>query len=109
MDALAHLKTEVPKAYECASYDDFKAGKCVDCGPNGEKCVLLGPRTIEHQVAGHELANGKRFFMATDDTAPYLSKHPSAVINGPYANIIHFRVSIFGQNQNGFQGSQPPR
>lgn len=69
----------LPKAYLCDNYDDFKNGKCVDCGSNGEKCVILGPRDIEYENsvkdvnAGVDSTNGKRFFMITGQHEPLLN------------------------------------
>ena len=69
----------LPKAYLCHDYDDFKMGNCVDCGENGERCAILGVRSIEYinSVAdinkGVDTVNGKRFFMITGQHEPLLS------------------------------------
>lgn len=80
IDSLSQKTKAVPKAFECESYDDFKAGKCADCGASGEKCVILGPKAIEYRNAvkdinaGVDSVNGKRFFMATSEHEPLFSE-----------------------------------
>lgn len=76
MSAQIHQQAATPKAYLCDSYDDFKAGKCADCGVNGEKCAILGPRAIEWRksVANNVGQGGKRFFFSTGDSESYFGK-----------------------------------
>lgn len=76
MSSLLH-QNPAPKGYLCDNYDDFKAGKCTDCGANGEKCAILGSRTEEWRksVANNLGSGGKRFFLTTDGDDPYFSEY----------------------------------
>ena len=71
----------LPKAYQCYDFDDFNAGKCIDCGPNGERCAILGLRSIEYKNSvknineGANSTNSKRFFMITDQHEPLMTSN----------------------------------
>lgn len=80
IDSLSEQAGYLAKAFECGSFEDFKEGKCTDCGPAGEKCVILGPKTIEYRNVvkdinqGVDSVNGKRFFLITAEHEPLFSK-----------------------------------
>ncbi|KAJ6221998.1 hypothetical protein RDWZM_000543 [Blomia tropicalis] len=86
MDALAHGK-EVPKTYLCDSYVDFKKGVCMDCKEDGSGCAMMGPRAIEYyNEHGKDVDHDLKFFMGTNDKAPYLG----------YNSLIRIKIADAG-------------
>ena len=69
----------LPKAYHCYDFDEYTAGRCTECGTNGERCAILGLRAIEYINSvknineGVNSTNSKRFFMITDQHSPLIS------------------------------------
>lgn len=56
------------KAFPCASYEDFKAGKCKDCGEVG--CAMMGMRAAEWNPSRR---TNVKMFLDTAGTPPFES------------------------------------
>ncbi|XP_054165873.1 pancreatic lipase-related protein 2-like [Oppia nitens] len=57
-------------SYQCKDFDTFNNGLCVDCGPNNDKCAVLGDEAIQSQKYEKSIV-GTRFFLTTDGKSPY--------------------------------------
>ena len=75
MESINNQKAN-PKAYMCEDYEQFRAGKCAECGNNNEKCVTMGTGVLDYKERVKDLSysTGRRFFMTTDSEQPFFKK-----------------------------------
>lgn len=76
------------KFYQCNNVDDFFRGMCTDCGEDNQQCYTLGADSIEN-YKHLDYSLGKRFYLATTASKPYLSKILEFRKN-PRFKVIHF-------------------
>ena len=95
MDSLAH-KNEIPKAFACSSYNDYVAGKCMDCKDDGSGCAILGPRALEYYKENlSHLGHGQKFYLGTAEHKPYLG----------YQYLLRIKMASSGGNHHDDRGS----
>lgn len=56
-------------AHQCENYQDYREGKCDDCGEEGEHCAWFGLRAAEFEAKGE---NRIKFYFNTAASEPYL-------------------------------------
>ncbi|XP_020897507.1 inactive pancreatic lipase-related protein 1 [Exaiptasia diaphana] len=54
------------RSYPCASWNEFRRGKCMECGANGKNCPEMGFNAIKYK----DVKNGN-FYLYTSDKPPY--------------------------------------
>lgn len=78
-------------AVQCSSYEDYLAGKCYDCGPNGERCAVMGPEAIRYKKfisqGGTNLT--RTMFLQTGQSFPFCCKFYSHI-----RSIIHHEMIV---------------
>ncbi|XP_074595100.1 pancreatic lipase-related protein 2-like [Brevipalpus obovatus] len=62
-----------PVAYACSSYEDFKKGKCTDCGKDNENCWLFGLKSKHLQSLPARY--GLQYYLMTDSKSPFCLNH----------------------------------
>ncbi|CAG2120823.1 unnamed protein product, partial [Medioppia subpectinata] len=56
--------------YQCNDFESFTAGKCDQCGPNGDKCAVIGENAKLSQKYEKTTQN-TRFFLSTTGKTPF--------------------------------------
>ncbi len=80
-------------AYKCNSYSDFTAGKCADCGSNGEMCKPLDfdfpfwENSSNYNV--NDIQTPNQFYIQTGADPQYCIFHYQIVVNYFIFDSIH--------------------
>ena len=64
----------IPVGYKCTDFDAFSKGLCSDCGPNGDKCAVMGYRADEFRKFKDNQNGDTKLFLKTTGDYPYFGK-----------------------------------
>lgn len=73
INSSSNSSSAAPIAYQCDSYDNFRAGKCNNCGQYGGRCVRIA-ETSRNKPIRQSSNGGGRFFINTASSSPYFRK-----------------------------------